>query len=82
MPGDDELRHELEKIEEELWRDLELAHDAASEPERRWGGALVCVECGRASKRGRGWRALVIDFAPSEVAVYCPPCAEREFAPG
>lgn len=44
---------------------------------------LRCVESWRESSRGRRWRAYLADDPrdddPSEVAVYCPSCAEREF---
>jgi hypothetical protein len=40
--------------------------------------ALVCVECGLVSEGdARGWRAFLTD--DDKPAVYCPPCAEREF---
>ena len=45
---------------------------------------LECVECGRVSGDGEGWRAEIAndpeDDEPAEVAVYCPACWEREFA--
>jgi RNA polymerase subunit RPABC4/transcription elongation factor Spt4 len=38
---------------------------------------LQCVECGRGSETF-GWRGyLTID---NEMVIYCPNCAEREFA--
>lgn len=44
---------------------------------------LECVECGDAARdSGAGWKAYVADgfeFPASEVLVYCPACAEREF---
>lgn len=44
---------------------------------RLLGDRLECVECGKTSQRGRGWRAyLTVD---DEVATYCPECSEEEF---
>jgi len=44
---------------------------------------LRCVECGLKSVSGRHWRAYLADDPrddnPSEVAVFCPSCADREF---
>lgn len=44
---------------------------------------LECVECGQAAHDAcAGWKAYVADgyeFPASEVLVYCPGCAEREF---
>ena len=38
---------------------------------------LVCVECGSDSlPKARGWRAYRLD---SELLIYCPVCAVREF---
>ncbi|HSC91500.1 MAG TPA: hypothetical protein VLB86_07595 [Gaiellaceae bacterium] len=46
-------------------------------------GSLECVECGRVeTAAAAGWKAYVADgheFPASEVLVYCPGCAEREF---
>ena len=48
---------------------------------------LICVECGRVSDDGRGWRAYLVAAGedgfgdPETVVVYCPDCAEREFHP-
>lgn len=43
---------------------------------------LFCLECPAVSNQfERGWRGFLTDdeFEPSEVAVLCPECAEREF---
>ena len=44
---------------------------------------LRCVECGLEGVSGRHWRAYLADDPqdddPSEVAVFCPSCADREF---
>jgi hypothetical protein len=44
---------------------------------------LRCVECRRESSVGFRWRAYLADDPrdddPSQVAVFCPSCAEREF---
>jgi len=44
---------------------------------------LRCIECGLESGSGRHWRAYLADDPrddnPSEVAVFCPSCADREF---
>jgi hypothetical protein len=45
---------------------------------------MRCAECGRlADERAVGWRALLGCEFPddqAEVFVFCPECAEREFA--
>jgi hypothetical protein len=45
---------------------------------------LTCEECGREQAADeRGWRSLLtVDSAeePEKAIVYCPRCAEREFA--
>ena len=45
---------------------------------------LCCIECGAASTRSaRGWKAYLgggYEGEPIEVGVFCPECAEREFA--
>jgi hypothetical protein len=45
---------------------------------------LFCVECSTSvEKFERGWRGFLTDdeFEPTEVAILCPDCAEREFGP-
>ncbi len=48
---------------------------------------LWCVECGKLSYDSmEGWRAMLgtdIDDenAPTEVYVFCPACADRQFGP-
>ena len=46
-----------------------------SEPETI--ASPTCAEYGRSPQRGEVWRVLFADI--SEVAIYCPECAEREF---
>jgi hypothetical protein len=45
---------------------------------------LLCVECGRADEIGDAWKAVIVDDPdedrPTEIAVYCPACWEREIA--
>lgn len=47
------------------------------------GMILRCIECGHQSATGHRWRAYLTndpnEDEPSEVAVFCPSCAEREF---
>ncbi len=73
---DDDVRQRVEAIETAMWRDAELARQAAVEPVRQCR-PLDCVECGRTSDLGRRWRAVLINFGDLEVGVYCPDCAER-----
>jgi hypothetical protein len=53
---------------------------------------LVCIECGKTSEDGEGWKAELAvmlldkydgvereDVEPEEVTVYCPTCWSREF---
>ena len=42
---------------------------------------LICIECGRVSDDGRGWKAEWADpdDDPHELAVYCAYCWAREF---
>jgi hypothetical protein len=46
---------------------------------------LRCIECGRETADGKGWRAYIADLPeddePPSVVVYCPECALREFGP-
>jgi hypothetical protein len=47
-------------------------------------GCLFCVECSTSGEKfERGWRGFLTDdeFEPTEVAILCPDCAEREFGP-
>jgi len=43
---------------------------------------LRCQECGCRSESGRGWFGYITedpeDGQGAQVAVYCPPCAQRE----
>jgi hypothetical protein len=57
-----------------LWSDAETARDAPSNEPTRYKD-LICVECRRVDRYGRGWRAIP-DGA--EVQTYCPNCAKRE----
>jgi hypothetical protein len=42
---------------------------------------LECIECAsRSEEEARGWRAY-LDENTSDVWLYCPDCAEREFGP-
>ena len=42
---------------------------------------LVCCECGAVSgDRAGGWEAYLTSDEPTEAAVFCPECAEREFS--
>jgi hypothetical protein len=55
-----------------------------SEPTRRPGGVVICVECGCASGyRWLGWQAHRVDDPEScdlpELGFYCPVCAFQEF---
>jgi hypothetical protein len=44
---------------------------------------LECVECGTRSLSAAGWRGVRVDLPDegdeSELASYCPDCAQREF---
>lgn len=41
---------------------------------------LRCAECGVESDgRARRWRAFLTCDEPSEAAMFCPDCAQREF---
>ena len=44
---------------------------------------LICLECGRVSAEGRGWKAEWADPDDDfhELTVYCPACWKREFGP-
>jgi hypothetical protein len=52
---------------------------------RQAGTLLKCVECGAEIDRlGSGWRVYVADEldegeSETEVLMFCPECAEREF---
>jgi hypothetical protein len=62
------------------------------EPSKRQNG-LTCEQCGKTSRDGRGWKALLyvedddegveVPASPYVVAegvlVYCPSCAARKF---
>jgi hypothetical protein len=42
---------------------------------------LVCVECEAVGPAGAlGWKALLTDDEPADVAIYCPDCASRELS--
>jgi hypothetical protein len=41
---------------------------------------LTCPECGRSPRAGETWRILFADKVARAAVVYCPECAEREFA--
>jgi hypothetical protein len=42
---------------------------------------LTCEECGCRSREGKGWLAFLAPEpdGPTEVAIFCPPCAAREY---
>ncbi len=42
---------------------------------------LTCVSCGCVSPTGKAWFGYIAEESDAEeplVALYCPPCAERE----
>src|SRR5829696_449623 len=69
---EDDFRERVDAVEAELWREAESAQ-TPSEPRRR-RRRLRCVECGRGSADGKGWRAIS-DLDHSHT--YCPDCAQR-----
>jgi len=74
--SEDDFRERIDEVEAAMWREAASAQ-TPSEP-ARLPGPLRCVECGRVSADGEGWRAI-FDFEHAHT--YCPDCAEREFGP-
>ena len=73
--GYDDNRFELDDVERNfIERALSLG--LIDNRSRR----LMCVECGTTSPYERGWRVFLSEDDPPRTAVFCPECAEVEFA--